>query len=98
MKKIVSLVLLVTMMAFVVSSAFATETQKECDICHSTGVYTCSANKKCPAGTLCPNCLEFSFGYQPKCSECGGSGKQNLMGQEVTCSNCLGKGETILEF
>ena len=97
MKKIVSLVLLVTMMAFVVSSAFATETQKECDICHSTGVYTCSG-AICPSGSLCPNCLKISFGFQPKCSQCGGSGTQNLMGQKVTCSNCLGKGETILEF
>ena len=98
MKRIISLVLLVAMMAFVSSTALATETQKECDVCHSTGVYTCNTNKKCPSGTLCPSCLEFSFGYQPKCSKCEGSGKQNLMGQKVTCSNCLGKGETILEY
>lgn len=98
MKKIVGLVLLVTMLASMSITAIATETQNECDVCHSTGIYRCTGNAKCPSGTLCPSCLEFSFGYQPKCSKCGGSGKQNLMGQKVTCSNCLGKGESILEY
>ena len=81
------------------SPALATTSQNECKVCHSTGIYTCrQGGTKCPDGSFCPICLDTSFGYQPKCSTCKGSGKESLMGQKVTCSHCLGKGETILDF
>lgn len=70
-----------------------------CSACHSTnGEYTCPAfSRHSNATNFCPECLSYSFGWQPKCSKCSGSGTQYVMGTKMPCSNCLGEGESFLE-